>query len=244
MKSPTKILPVRISPCPIREAIIEIRFETDILPSELFEVVVKALDNLGYSNSIELPISLIPNEIRSQINDFRYQPYHKVYGNGFLYQIGPQMLSISTVGDYPGWSNFKFEVQRVFTIINKLNIIKNITRLGLRYISVFDWNILPELNVNIQLGGTDLQYLPTTISTHLQIEDSNATLRVNNTFFNVQTSKPATLVDIDVEHTKELESFFDTYFSLLDTMHSVEKTIFFELLSDEFIETLHPEYEG
>lgn len=240
----TRRLPKSINPCPITEAIVEIRFDTDIPRSAVFGMSYSKIKSIIPGRVENLPISKMPEDIFTENEHFKYLPHHRVIGDGYIFQVGPQMISFSIVEGYTEWSKFKQQIKSVFDSMLDAGVIDKITRLGLRYINIFDWNILPELNVILKIGDIDLLNRDTTMIRTLQRNsDSNTTLVVNNGIVNQETHNLATLIDIDVEQVGGLDKFESQYPSYLEKLHAIEKDTFFGLLTDEFIETLKPEYE-
>ncbi|MFN8358608.1 MAG: TIGR04255 family protein [Candidatus Kapaibacterium sp.] len=239
----TRKLPDSINPCPITEAIIEIRFETDTPSSVIAGRIYGLLLEFGFETTEVLPTAYMPEEFRKQIGDFKYLPHQKVFGDGFIYQVGPQMFSFSAVGDYPGWEIFKLETKKIFDIILfSTNLVQKVTRLAIRYISIFNRDVFPELDVIFNIGGDDCRKQTTFIRTHIVENSSNVTLTLNNGIVNNQDNSPGMLIDIDIERTTDLSDFNDNYIAFLDKMHQTEKETFFKLLPDEFVQTLNPKY--
>ena len=91
-----KILPERIVPCPIVEAIFEIRFSTvipwSVLPGLLF---LKVRDK--YPDQNELPLAQVPPALRSHDPRLTHLPLLQFVGQKHLIQVGPQMGKRSRV---------------------------------------------------------------------------------------------------------------------------------------------------
>ena len=98
------ILPKGIDPCPIKEAIIEIRFESVLPPDAVFGVVYNELKDI-YKTPEPLPIMQLPASVRDQDKNLHFQPYYRIKRDNFLLQIGPQMLSLAVTA-YSTWVEF------------------------------------------------------------------------------------------------------------------------------------------
>jgi len=78
--------------------------------------------------------------------------------------------------------------------------------------------------------------------------DSGVTkiLQVANSAGVTVNGKPtrASVVDIDcvVSIEEDGESFSESYWEIVTNAHDKEKTLFFSLLTDDFVSTLQPEY--
>ena len=96
-------LPVRISPCPILEAVLEIRYVSGedwaILPGLLHTHIKER-----YPKHERLPIAEMPEEFFRHDPGVTYAPRMRFIGAGFVIQFGPRVISLLTKGDYPGWT--------------------------------------------------------------------------------------------------------------------------------------------
>src|SRR2546425_12271057 len=83
-------LPAKINPCPIVEAILEIRFVTSeswrTLPGLLFGSI-----RGRYPEQKDLPLAQLPEEIRRREPAFTYQPLVQFLSRDFLIQFGPRV---------------------------------------------------------------------------------------------------------------------------------------------------------
>ena len=52
-------------------------------------------------------------------------------------QIGPDVVTVGSFPQYVGWNTFSEEIFKCLETFNDLNIIKEINRLGIRYINFF-----------------------------------------------------------------------------------------------------------
>ncbi|MBK8911390.1 MAG: TIGR04255 family protein [Chlorobi bacterium] len=234
-------LPKRISPCPIQEAVIELRFQTDMPADAVFGAIYQTVRD-SYPQLKRLPLANIPEELRKEMQ-VQYEPLYHLVNPNFLCLIGPQVLSVEAQGEYPGWHRFKAEVLDTFNKVqNGAGVLKSITRIGMRYITVFDWNVLPELSVELKLAQRNLQYERMALQTYFMRDTFHCTVHLSN----IEQSDDGgtkTRIDIDIAYIPTED---DTWLSIeqtIDAAHMIEKQEFFALLTPEFLETLHPEYE-
>src|SRR2546428_13428213 len=95
-------LPIKIEPCPIVAAILEMRFVTSeswrTLPGLLFANIRDR-----YPEQKDLPLAQLPEEIRRREHAFTYQPLVQFLSRDFLIQFGPRVVSLVTKpNQYPG----------------------------------------------------------------------------------------------------------------------------------------------
>jgi len=99
-------LPIQISPCPILNAVLEIRFVTGedwaLLPGLLYTQIKER-----YPKFENLPIAEMPEEIFRIDPNLIYAPRMRFLGQGFIVQFGPRVVSLLTRDEYPGWQRIK-----------------------------------------------------------------------------------------------------------------------------------------
>lgn len=237
-------IPNKITPCPIVEAIIELRFNSILPDDAVFGVIYNVFRN-EYGKVEKLPILQLPDNIRSQEPNLVYKPHYKLHKDDFIIQIGPKVISFANIREYVGWNVFSQKVLEGIQKVSNLDIIRTIKRFGLRYINLFeDLNICKKSTLKLQLGETELSEKDVNLTVALKTGDFLSKLIVlNNAEVQLNLEKKTTkgsLIDIDVALEKEnkLESIID----IVENAHSEEKKMFFSILAPEFLETLNPEY--
>src|SRR5207249_12089967 len=84
-------LPIKIDPCPIAEAILEIRFVTSeswpTLPGLLFAKIRER-----YPEQKDWPRAQLPDEIRRREHAFTYQPLIQFHSRDLLIQSDPRVV--------------------------------------------------------------------------------------------------------------------------------------------------------
>ncbi len=149
-------LPDRIEPCPILEAVLEVRFVTqeswNVLPGLLFNLI-----RGRYPDELPLPRLQIPEEIRRQEPQLAHQPLLQFHSQDFLIQFGPRVIGLLTKPDaYPGWTRLRAELEWLLRILNQAAFIAEGERLGVRYIDFFQRNVFPDLRIGAQVDGAPL----------------------------------------------------------------------------------------
>lgn len=241
-------LPKKITPCPIEEVIVEIRFESSFQAEAIFGVVYGALSN-SYPNLESLPILQIPEFIRAQDRNLIFQPHHRLRRDNYSLQIGPKVVSVVLGKEYSGWDAYKSEIHAVFDKINELNFINKISRVGIRYIDFFEGDIFKNLNLQLSIYGENAITEQTFVRTLLKRGDFDCLLQVGNNMTIDTTSAPTrvgSIIDIDMSNTEvsvqTSNQFFREVYALLEQGHDIQKDLFFNLLKPEFLATLNPVY--
>lgn len=237
-------LPKRIDPSPIKEAIIEIRFESALPPDAVFGVIYNDLKDL-YKEVEQLPILQIPEFVRVHDSNLAFQPHYRLKKGNYILQIGPKVISLAIVNEYLGWEEYLKEILTVFERIKKIDFITKVSRFGLRYINIFEIDILDQTNLKIMVSDREIHNKETFIKTSFQEKGFQTVLQVgNNLVLQVSDAVPIIGSIIDVDVSKEIGSsdFFNDIDSLLNEAHVVEKEQFFGLLKQEYLASLNPSY--
>ncbi len=234
-------LPQKISPCPIKEAIVEVRFESEIPSDAVFGIFYSEFKT-DYPTVDELPILQLPEFVRKQDKTLQHKPHYKLSNNdGFLFQVGPRVVSLISVAPYSGWSEFYERLKDIVTRIGKLDVVNSYTRIGVRYINHFEINVFDVVTLQVALPGHELNNYGTSIRSEIPAGAFKSTLQISNNvdiIGNEKTTK-CSIIDIDtfIENPQEDVNV------LIENVHLEEKKLFFTLLKPEFVESeLNPEY--
>lgn len=237
-------LPKKIDPCPIVEAVVEIRFDS-ILPGDaIFGMVYNHFKD-DYPTLSKLPILQLPDAIRSKDPNLIFSPHYKMQKDDFVLQIGPKVLSLVNVKEYSGWDTFYSKILETFNIISKLNIVDTVSRFGLRYINVFkNLNIFKYSDFKAVLGDKPYEDVKADITIEMSSGDyinkfkvvNSAKVTVQDAFFE------GSVIDVDISFHKPSKNFFENMEEIIEKSHHEEKKVFFGLLKDSYIQSLNPEY--
>lgn len=236
-------IPRKINPCPIIEAIVEIRFEANIPPDAVFGMIYNEFKT-EYPKLEKLPILQLPEALRTNDPNLKYQPYYKLINQNYLMQIGPHVLSIININDYVGWNILSSKINDSFSKIEKLGIISKASRLGIRYINFFEVDIFENINLEFFLAGSPLVSEQITFRGTLRTGEFLSNLQILNKG-NVSVknvTKFGSIIDIDTYYQDEKDNIFSHLSELLELGHQEEKELFFKLLKEEFLQRFNPEY--
>lgn len=238
-------LPKKITPCPIIESVVEIRFDSATPAEAIFGMVYDVFKNIFPNKPINLPILQIPEQIRNSDPNLLYKPHFRLSNDTFLLQIGPKSISLINKGEYVGWDIFSPKTQECLKIIKNIQIIKNTTRFGLRYINFFeDLDIFEKINLDLLLNKKPLESDKIFVKTSLKSENFTRDLKVSNDSNIKQNGnqKKGSIIDIDVYLKENGNTIIDQFDSILENAHSKEKELFFSLLKENFLKEFNPEY--
>ncbi|AQG81015.1 TIGR04255 family protein [Spirosoma montaniterrae] len=164
--------------------------------------------------------------------------------------INGQSITFNVNQGYPGWAEYRNVIADCLNALGAGNVIKQFTRLGIRYISQFD-DVQIADSINIDLA---IRSVPAERRGQIRVEFVHQGFQVIVTLVDrypteVRSPLPSapgffSLVDIDVIKFYATERPIDqqTLLTDIDTAHHEQKVLFFELLKDSFLQTLNPQY--
>lgn len=237
-------LPVRISPCPILNAVLELRFVTgkdwSLLPGLLFTQIEER-----YPKMEKLSVSELPEEILRNDPALIYTPRIRFIGKDFVIQFGPRVVSLLTKGEYPGWRRIQEELSWLLDRLKLAGFIHEGERLGMRYIDFFENDIFSRLVLNIQSDGQSVSGVDMNFATVFRRGDLTARLILNNGAMVTRGNQVVTgsILDLDVWLEASGFDIFGDAADRFEDAHRCNKEIFFGLLKTDFLDSLAPEYE-
>lgn len=239
-----KKIPIKIAPCPIIEAVVDFRFDTQMPADAIFGIIYKSFRD-EFGDKVEnLPILQIPEAIRSQDPNFRFQPYYRFQKENYILQIGPRVINFISQEDYLGWKTFYPRIKASLLKIQELDLVSRFSRLGIRYINLFSFDIYNRIDLEILMHGKQLQANKTILRTTLKAGDYTTNLQIAN---NAQIAtkkilKTGSVIDIDTYIEGDNLPIFSNPDKIIGEAHSEEKRLFFDLLKDDLIAEMNPIY--
>jgi uncharacterized protein (TIGR04255 family) len=239
------MLPKRIELCPIIDAIIEIRFKSDLFSNAVFGVIYNNL-KAEFPTPEKLPILQMPEQLRDIDPNFKFKPHYRIQNQNSIIQIGPDVITISSPMPYRGWDEYFHNIKNYLEIIFSLNVISSVSRLGLRYINFFDSDIFEQINLRVSINSKDHSCKNTLFRTELSGGSFSNTLQIANNAAHIvnNKSKIGSVIDIDISKLYAGNEFLVNYPSEIDEAHSQEKQLFFSLLKPDFLKSLNPVYDN
>src|SRR6266542_1645577 len=238
-------LPKKIDPCPIVEAILELRFVTSeswrTLPGLLFANIRDR-----YPEQKDLPLAQLPEEIRRREPAFAYQPLVQFLSRDFLIQFGPRVVSLVTKpSQYPGWPALEQEMAWLLTQLQKIGFMPEGERRSVRYINFFGSDTFEKLLLDVITGGKRLTGAELSTATVLRRPPLTARLQAANSAIlgTGDGVRHGSVLDVDVWLGSLDFEVFQDGLAKFGEAHQFEKQIFFGLLIPDFLATLGPEYE-
>ena len=240
-------LPSKLKHDTILEAIFEMRFEPEPPNEAVFGVIYPIVKKKNPDlKSVSLPLSQLPEAVRNNDIQFKYQPLNRLQGDGISISIGPRVIIFSIVKPYIGWSSWKPIILDILNKISDEHVIKNIERTGLRYLNFFERDIFPLIKADVKIIDSTVQPLSTTVRAEIAEGEYIKVLQLaNNASINEKGQiRHGSLIDIDIARNKKIQNydFKINLETILDRSHSMGKQLFFDILKDEFLNELEPVY--
>lgn len=235
--------PVKITPCPIYEAIVELRFESS-LPEEVIPGLLYPAFKDKYPTIEKMPILELPPAIRDGDPNLIYSPHFRFKRQNMIVNVGPRVFSVACPHPYVGWEEYFAEIQEAFKMAIKIGLINKAVRLGVRYINFFKGvDVFKELKVEVGFNSNSIIGNKNNLRTEINEGNFVNVVHIANNANIIFQNKNlnGSIIDIDIVNN-DGPSLLRDLPVLMGEAHNKEKLIFFSLLKDEFLKTMNPEY--
>jgi uncharacterized protein (TIGR04255 family) len=246
-------LPRKITPDNIREAIVELRYET-LLPFNVIPgIVFKIFDNT-YTYT-DRPISTRPRQKHGAVAKngeltIRIDNQVLIYNEKIIMYVQPNSFRFTCKNDYIGWQDFRDEIMKAVKLIQNDEIVAHWSRIGVRYISDYPGQDLRDCTkFNFTFGFPETRSETVGLRSEFAYEDSRVILNLSNhvplQFTNQRGSVEtitASVIDIDVIRNIDSSYNMGRVMETMDQVHQQQKKLFFGLLTEDFLKSLQPEY--
>lgn len=240
---PTVEIPKQLGVCPILEAVIEVRFSSTFDDDAVFGAVYDKVRS-EWKNLEKLPILEIPSFVRKQDPNLRFAPHYRLTKSNQLLQLGPNVLSLVSRGEYQGSEILFTEFDAVLDKIKPLGLFDKFIRIGVRYIDFFEQNIFKNLLLSFSIAEKPLDYTRTQVRTVIDGEEQfHLAMSIAGDVFTADAKRKGFVFDVDA-YREALDGVNDAQVkALIRAAHAQQKKLFFGLLKPEFLNTLNPKYQ-
>ena len=238
-------LPDKIEICPIEEAVFEVRYTSKYPVDAIFGILYAGIGKFFSGNPVSLPIMQLPEAVRIQDPNLKYQAYHRLLKNNLILNIGPKVLTFVNSKPYVGWEKWSNFFYDVLDNIIKTEVLDRAERIGLRYINVFDTNIFDKVKFEVKINNKTLKDESTNLRTEILDEGFIKVLQIGNCVNIIKNNKNTngSIIDIDCLYTINDDlDFFKSYRQIVEKAHNKEKNLFFSLLEDSLLKELKPNF--
>lgn len=173
-----------------------------------------------------------------------YQPCYRLKDDDFLMQIGPRVISFVNVNVYIGWDKFYARIKKFILSIKQFESQMKFKRIGLRYVNFFEFDIFKRITLSVLMNGSTLTSNHLSLKAVLTAGEYQTNLNLINNVNMVKNGRQlnGSVVDIDTYLAKDSIDIYAKPDELIENAHTEEKILFFNLLNDDLIRELKPEY--
>ena len=245
-------LPTKLLKGPLVDVAFEIRFETDIplstiLPGHLYS-------KWGGGSIERMPHAEIPAQLRNEDPNLKYLPLIRLKIDSYVISISDKSVQVSCLYPYLGWSSFEEQILKTLNTVNSINLVGPVIRYSLKYTDVLPSELMQNtsdyLNARLSIGGRGIDLSKVNLQTEI-LESGAINLlqiigRVDAQILETGEPRSGLLIDIDSIRQIETTSLTDFIASAskdLASLHTVNKKIFFDCLSDRGLAVLEPSYD-
>lgn len=242
-------IPKRLKIEPLIEVIWELRFSSKINSlAEILPGIIYTEFKEQYNNIIKLPHAELPSSVLQRDPNLKYIPIVRLDSSQYTIQIGEHVISLSCRRPYSGWLEFGKQIKALAIKLQDTHLLEP-ERFSLKYIYIIKTTEIQDLSVldgKFILAGRDLNNSPF----HLRIEfQEDSYIHVVQIASPTEAKLPSgeqfngVLLDIDTIYSNHShENYWPEFQNKLDKVHDAGKRLFFELLNDNTINLLEPEY--
>lgn len=233
------------------DVVVEIRFDASVLPGAVFGMVYGGLSPM-FPKAIQLQAATFPEEFRRLNPALLYQPQFRLEGQKFVALIGSNVFAVGMLGEYPGWPSLSAGFKEALALLEKTRVIKTIHRYGLHYVNYFGRNILKDLTLRFLIKDEAIIGESTFFKTVLPGDGYKLQLQVltdlkvmpQNPSIKIDPNVLGSLIDIDCfqDYPAVETEFLRAIDNFMESAHAGEKKLFFDLLTNDFLNTLNPKY--
>ena len=240
--------PIKLARDLVLFAALEVRFATKIPPDAVFGIVYQSIvERFPQSRVVRLPILQMPDAIRNVDPNLVFQPHHQLDIDSRQIWIGPRVISFVAQKPYIGWQQWQGFIADLLSVCSSFDLFELVERVGLRYLNFSEENLCLVADVDMRVGADTLSCQPMTFRTEIPEDGYVKILNLaNNAVVEVSNQRnTGSIIDIEVVKLARMagQSFMNDFEVMLGDMHSIGKKMFFDLLQNDFLDTLGPEYE-
>ncbi|HRH66237.1 MAG TPA: TIGR04255 family protein [Bacteroidia bacterium] len=240
-------IPKKINPDNLKDSIIQVLFNPGIAQ----ELVLGSFNNF-LSDTFDF-VAASPKRKEVRVSDTEGLIIDQLERGYFLdktkkvkVDVGANGIVFNSFKNYVGWEIYFPIMKNTISKLFEKGVIKEVHRVGIRYISQFDnVSLVENLEMSLALNIPNKNFEATQIRSEYVDQSFRVILTlINNINQNKEDSKPTantSIVDIDVIQIGNINSA-NTVIEYIEKGHQKQKETFFSLLKPKFLETLHPEY--
>lgn len=247
----SKPVPTRLKREPLYEAVWELRFHSkqpvfELLTGTIFSESNRR--NWGLRKISHLPASNVPPTLRRSDGNLRYLPVIRLDGSPISISIGEHVIAMSCVRPYIGWRMFGTRILELASVVRETGLVDRPERFSLKYLDIIEGAAdLGMLSVAVSIAGRQLRSEPLQVRTELRVQDLLHIVEIAVPAHVVlqsgeQLQGTAVSTDTICLASEGAQDFWETFEARLGQIHASNKELFFQLLSEQTLQYLEPEF--
>lgn len=248
-------LPTRLNAAPLIEAVFELWFSApspaaSVLPG----ILLSQVEILRGGKVNRLAAADLPREMRDSDPKLRRLALVGIDSPHCAVLIGDYSLAVVAPTPYPGWTSFSKSIEAIVKAVLDSGQLVAVERCSLRYRDLFPvksgTDRMSVLKAQISVGTRTDRSGP--VNARIEYRDpllihiveiaTHADSQVEN-----QPIRSGLLLSVDtvaqhLEKNTDVQAFMDKLDTQLHSMHTANKELFFDCLTQETIDQLEPEY--
>lgn len=237
-------IPVKITPDRIRDSIIQVFFMADIPFEPLIGFCFDALYKAGWKYTNRQPLSAPQQGL---VIELAPSSQHFFVKDQIRLQLFPnQSLAFNCINHYIGWAEYGRHIRTAIESLSATGHFVQYNRLGIRYISEFaNIDILENIQFNATTPRVDGKLVSSTY--RFVFEENGVTKNIqiaSKVPVNASGEKVnfVSILDVDIVKRGLKAGSWGDLWQEIEALHNLEKATFFGLLTNEFLQSLNPEY--
>lgn len=244
-----KRIPTRLGKEPLIEAIWEMRFSSKVgNVAQLLPGLIYQKFGNDYPNTQRLPIADLPPQLLNTDENFKYAPLIRMEGSPFIVQIGERVVTLSCIAPYVGWTNFKERILALIEMLKNSGLISDPERFSLKYtdiIAVDDPVSLSALEIELKFQTSLIESGPFQCRFEMNENGFINIIQVASPVETINTISPrkeGIMCAVDTIRMHLDGDFWEAIGNQLQQCKDINTRLFFDLLTEETIAKLEPEY--
>ena len=183
----------------------------------------------------------------------QFQPVVRLELAKYFVLISDSSIAVSCKLPYSGWTAFREVILEILRAVKTIGVVTRLNRYSLKYVDVLPAADMQDqvraLKWSVKLGEHLLRResallrveIPKDSFIHLVTTQTGVTLRLPG-----RAEVEGIAVDVDsvaIVDGIDFEKFIDNLSERLNLLHAENKMMFFDLLTDETLNSLEPSYE-
>ncbi len=245
------ILPKKITPDCILEAVIELKYEATVPNEILLGLIFDSFDMTYYYTNLPLAVNQPSQSAKRTVLLPVKSNEHIIYNDKISIRLASNAIIFSCLNQYIGWDDFFPEIEKALHSIMKITYITKWTRVGLRYLTEYENKDLKDCTkFKYEFGLSEIMSNHILFRSEFNYNGSKIVLNLSN---NLPVFKPTidrntmemiavSRIDIDVINSELKIKEVLELLPIIEDAHIKEKEIFFSIVNKEFLESLNPQY--